>query len=49
MKRSIQLATVTATAAIAATIGVGVAPGNADAGVVGGYQQPASGAVSITS
>ncbi|WFN92387.1 hypothetical protein [Gordonia sihwensis] len=49
MKRSIQLATVGATAALAATVGAAFAPGDAAAGVVGGYQQPASGAVSITS
>ncbi|MGB3699556.1 MAG: hypothetical protein WBA05_19195 [Gordonia sp. (in: high G+C Gram-positive bacteria)] len=49
MKRSLKLAAVTAAAAAAATTGVALAPGAAEAGTVGKYQQPASGAVSITS
>ncbi|MGB3708705.1 hypothetical protein [Gordonia sp. (in: high G+C Gram-positive bacteria)] len=49
MKASFKLAAITVATAAAAVSGVALAPGTADAGTVGKYSQPASGAVSITS
>ncbi|MBM7365334.1 hypothetical protein [Gordonia hydrophobica] len=49
MKRLAKLATVAAASAAVATVGLVAVPGDAVAGTVSTYTQPASGAVSITS
>ena len=49
MKRLAKIVTVTAASAAVATAGLVAVPGEADAGIVPAYTQPASGAVSITS